>query len=165
MTQTPNYYAYVSQTNAAAEWSIRSVIGGARINLERAGARHQYWSHAARHACLVNNIIYTGEGSSPWFQRLARNSKVRWFTSLSGEQLASFRAVLRPLFFWGGYVARAAGQADGALTPHSWATCRSGTSIVGWAVQLKVQSPAKFEADREGFEEEEALERPSCKEI
>ena len=45
-------FAYVSKTNAMAERSIRSVIDGTRVNLEQAGLHHQYWAHAARHACM-----------------------------------------------------------------------------------------------------------------
>lgn len=56
------------KTNAVAERSIRSVIDGTRVNLEQAGL-HQYWAHAARHACIANNIVDAREGSSPWFQR------------------------------------------------------------------------------------------------
>ena len=62
-------FAYVSKTNAMAERSIRSVIDGTRVNLEQAGLHHQYWAHAARHACMANNIVDTREGSSPWSLR------------------------------------------------------------------------------------------------
>ena len=62
-------FAYVSKTNAMAERSIRSVIDGTRVNLEQAGLHHQYWAHAARHACMANNILDAREVSSPWSQR------------------------------------------------------------------------------------------------
>ena len=54
---------------------IRSVIDGARVNLEQAGLHHQYWAHAARHACVANNIIDAREGSSPWSQRFGEKFK------------------------------------------------------------------------------------------
>ena len=68
-------FAYVSKTNAMAERSIRSVIDGTRVNLEQAGLHHQYWAHAARHACMANNIVDTREGSSPWSLRFGEKFK------------------------------------------------------------------------------------------
>ena len=57
---------YISKSNAQAERAVRSVLEGTRVNLLQSGLNHWHWPHAARHWCLMQNIIATGGKASPW---------------------------------------------------------------------------------------------------
>ena len=57
---------YISKSNAQAERAVRSVLEGTRVNLLQSGLNHWHWPHAARHWCLMQNILATGGKTSPW---------------------------------------------------------------------------------------------------
>ena len=66
---------YISKSNAVAERAIRSVLEGTRVNLRQAGLHHLYWPHAARHWCLMQNVLTRDELESPWKQRFGEDFK------------------------------------------------------------------------------------------
>ena len=49
---------YISKSNAIAERSIRTALEGARTNLHQAGLHHMYRPRAARHWCMMQNVIH-----------------------------------------------------------------------------------------------------------
>ena len=51
---------YVSKSNAQAERAVKSVLEG---------TRHWHWPHAARHSCLMENVVATGGKTSSWASR------------------------------------------------------------------------------------------------
>ena len=66
---------YISKSNAIAERSIRSVLEGARVNLHQAGLHHMYWPHAARHWCMMQNVMSRTGSDTPWKIRFGENFK------------------------------------------------------------------------------------------
>ena len=66
---------YISKSNAIAERSIRSVIEGARVNLHQAGLHHMYWPHAARHWCMMQNVMSRTGSDTPWKIRFGESFK------------------------------------------------------------------------------------------
>ena len=67
---------YISQSNAVAERTIRSIVEGTRVSLLQSGLHHQYWPHAARHWCVSNNIAqFDDEDKSPWELRFGERFK------------------------------------------------------------------------------------------
>ena len=67
---------YISQSNAVAERTIRSIVEGTRVSLLQSGLHHQYWPHAARHWCISNNIAqFDDEDKSPWELRFGGRFK------------------------------------------------------------------------------------------
>ena len=67
---------YISQSNAVAERTIRSIVEGTRVSFLQSGLHHQYWPHAARHWCMSNNIAqFDDEDQSPWELRFGERFK------------------------------------------------------------------------------------------
>ena len=64
---------YISKSNAIAERSIRTALEGARTNLHQAGLHHMYWPHAARHWCMMQNVISRSGQISPWKLRFGKD--------------------------------------------------------------------------------------------
>ena len=59
--------AYLSQSNAVIERSLRTVLDGTRVNLLQSGLNHSYWPYAARHFCAMGNVLPIDIGmKSPW---------------------------------------------------------------------------------------------------
>ena len=64
---------YISKSNAIAERSIRTALEGARTNLHQAGLHRMYWPHAARHWCMLQNVISRSGQISPWKLRVGKD--------------------------------------------------------------------------------------------